>query len=153
LAGPKNQAAELPDLDTLDFTTEELGTKFRLWGAEHGMINIFTASDGHDNNPHEVRKHSAAEYYTRAGFKKFNKEILNYKNDDPHFLEVERGIPTLKTANFVQYVDYVLLNLDVLLRFYDGRFTSLRFLNYIGRQRADAELANIFVNGGKKYLQ
>ncbi|KAI9258319.1 hypothetical protein EDC94DRAFT_586030 [Helicostylum pulchrum] len=51
-----------------------------------------------------------------------------------------------------QYYSYATerIFITVLVRFYDDRFTSLRFLNYIGRQRADAEMVNIFVTGGKK---
>lgn len=40
-----------------------------------------------------------------------------------------------------------------MFRFYDSRFTALRFLNYMGRQQADVEMINIFVTGGKKYLK
>ncbi|KAI8073679.1 hypothetical protein BDF21DRAFT_475067, partial [Thamnidium elegans] len=53
----------------------------------------------------------------------------------------------------MEYVHSVLNNLDILLQFYYHRFTALRFLNYIGKQRAGAEMVNIFVNGGKKYLR
>ncbi|GAA5806845.1 hypothetical protein MFLAVUS_000193 [Mucor flavus] len=75
---------------------------------------------------------------------------------DLRFLEAERQITTYKTANlerFTEYVRSVLDSLDILLRFYDHRFTALRLLNYIGRQCADFEMVNIFVSGGKKYLK
>ncbi|GAA5805581.1 hypothetical protein HPULCUR_011100 [Helicostylum pulchrum] len=156
LAGPKNPDANLPDLDLNDFTPRELNENFCLWGADPGQTNIFTASDGHGDDSHQVRKYSTAEYYTRAGFKKSNKTILNLKNGDEQLSEAERNIATFKTANmevFLLYIHSVLNNIDVLVRFYDDRFTSLRFLNYIGRQRADAEMVNIFVTGGKKYLK
>ncbi|GAA5799348.1 hypothetical protein HPULCUR_004762 [Helicostylum pulchrum] len=148
LAGPKNPDANLPDLDLNDFTPRELNENFCLWGADPGQTNIFTASDGHGNDSHQVQKYSTAEYYTRAGFKKSNKTILNLKNGDEQLSEAERNIATFKTANmevFLLYIHSVLNNIDVLVRFYDDRFTSLRFLNYIGRQRADAEMVNIFV--------
>ncbi|GAA5814021.1 hypothetical protein MFLAVUS_007511 [Mucor flavus] len=156
LAGPKKQESDLPDLALDDFTAEELNERFCLWGVDPGQINIFTASDGHGTDPHQVRRYSAAEYYTRAGFKRTNKVILNLKNNDEQFLQAERAITTFKTANmetFIVYIHSVLNNIDVLSIFYGDRFTSLRFLNYIGRQRADSEMTNIFVTGGKKYLK
>lgn len=156
LAGPRNQDANLPGLELSDFTQEELNENFCLWGVDPGQVNIFTASDGHGDDPHQVRKYSTAEYYTRAGFKQSNKVILESKNGDEQFLRAERDITTYKTANmdtFILYIHSVLNNIDILSRFYGDRFTSLRFLNYIGRQRADAEMVNIFVNGGKKYLK
>ncbi|KAI8082320.1 hypothetical protein BDF21DRAFT_361394 [Thamnidium elegans] len=156
LAGPERQSNKLPNLDVNDFTPEGINERFHLWGVDPGQINIFTASDGHDTDPHQLRKYPTAEYYTRAGLKKTNLHILNYKNADLQFQEAEQRITTHKTANlerFLEYVHSVLNNLDILLQFYDHRFTALRFLNYIGRQRADAEMVNIFVNGSKKYLR
>ncbi|GAA5809482.1 hypothetical protein MFLAVUS_002890 [Mucor flavus] len=156
LAGPQKQAAALPDLEISDFSLEEIGTRFHLWGVDPGQKNIFTASDGHGEEVHQVWKYSAAEYYTRAGFKRTNQRIIDQKNEDGNFLQAERQITTYKTANlqiFILYVHSVLNNLNTLLAFYDDRFTALRFLNYIGRQRADTEMINIFVTGGKKYLK
>ncbi|KAI9348389.1 hypothetical protein BD770DRAFT_386936, partial [Pilaira anomala] len=78
------------------------------------------------------------------------------KNADNNFSQAERNILTDKTSNietFTLYVHSVFNNLGTILPFYDDRFTSLRFLNYIGRQRADAEIINMFVTGGKKYLK
>ncbi|KAG2230439.1 hypothetical protein INT48_009185 [Thamnidium elegans] len=143
LAGPERQSNKLPNLDVNDFTPEGINERFHLWGVDPGQINIFTASDGHDTDPHQLRKYPTAEYYTRAGLKKTNLHILNYKNADLQFQEAEQRITTHKTANlerFLEYVHSVLNNLDILLQFYDHRFTALRFLNYIGRQRADAEM-------------
>lgn len=127
LAGPKKQESDLPDLTLDDFTAEELNERFCLWGVDPGQINIFTASDGHGTDPHQVRRYSAAEYYTRAGFKRTNKVILNLKNNDEQFLQAERAITTFKTANmetFIVYIHSVLNNIDVLSIFYGDRFTS-----------------------------
>ncbi|GAA5808661.1 hypothetical protein MFLAVUS_002054 [Mucor flavus] len=135
LAGPKRQLDKLPDLDLNDFTTEEINENFHLWSVDPGQVNIYTASDGHGTNPHQVRKYSTAEYYTRAGLKITNQHILNYKNANLQLLEAKRQIITFKTANlerFTEYVRSVLNNLNTLLTFYDDRFTALRFLNYIG---------------------
>lgn len=151
-----SQTSDLPDLDLTDFTEDELNTKFKLWGADPGQKTIFTASDGHDNNPHQVRKYSTAEYYTRAGFTRTNKRLEQWKQQDELYLRAERNLLSSKTANIVTfnlYIASVLNNLDHLLRHNNDLFTSTRFLNYIGKKRADAEMANIFISGGKKYLK
>ncbi|GAA5807598.1 hypothetical protein MFLAVUS_000964 [Mucor flavus] len=156
LAGPQKQAAALPDLEISDFSLEEIGTRFHLWGVDPGQKNIFTASDGHGEEAHQVRKYSAAEYYTRAGFKRTNQRIIDLKNEDEKFLQAERQITIDKTAIlqiFILYVHSVLNNLNTLLAFYDDRFAALRFLNHISRQCADAKIINIFVTSGKKYLK
>ncbi|GAA5812669.1 hypothetical protein MFLAVUS_006126 [Mucor flavus] len=61
LAGLKKQMSDLPDLELSDLTAEEISTIFHLWSADPGITNIYTSSDGHDNNAHQVRKYSAAE--------------------------------------------------------------------------------------------
>ena len=78
------------------------------------------------------------------------------KNVNEVYMQAERAITTHKTADLAIYGDYVnsiLTNIHILLPFHDDRFTFLRLLNYIGRQRADAEMVNIFVSGGKKYMK
>ncbi|KAI9364599.1 hypothetical protein BD770DRAFT_378502 [Pilaira anomala] len=115
LAGPRQQQAALPDLDLNDFTGEEINQRFHLWGVDPGLKTIFTASNGHGEDPHQTR------------------------------------LASIET--FALYVHSVFNNLGTILPFYDDRFTSLRFLNYIGRQRANAEIINMFVTGGKKYLK
>ncbi|GAA5811856.1 hypothetical protein MFLAVUS_005302 [Mucor flavus] len=89
LAGPQNQAAAFPDLEISDFSLEEIGIRFHLWGVDPGQKNIFIAPDGHGEEAHQVRKYSAAEYYTRAGFKRTNQRIIDLKNEDGNFLQAE----------------------------------------------------------------
>ncbi|GAA5807717.1 hypothetical protein MFLAVUS_001091 [Mucor flavus] len=74
LAGPQNQTTALPDLEISDFSLEEIGTRFHLWDVDSGQKNIFTASDGHGEEAHQLRKYSAAEYYTCAGLKPFEQD-------------------------------------------------------------------------------
>ena len=68
LARTVSQTADLPDLDLTDFTDDELNANFKLGGVDPGQKTIFTASDGHDDNLHQVRKYSTAEYYTRSDY-------------------------------------------------------------------------------------
>lgn len=87
MAAPKRQTDGLPDLELSDFTAEELNTTFHLWGADPGVKNIYTASDDHGvEDSHQIRKYSTDEYYTRAGYKKTNREIAQIKQDNQELL-------------------------------------------------------------------
>ncbi|KAI8393975.1 uncharacterized protein BYT42DRAFT_477292, partial [Radiomyces spectabilis] len=148
----------LPNLTMDDFTTDKLQGTFQLWGADPGMTEVFVASDGHDENPHQVRKFSTDEFYTVAGFKKTNSKVLNLKRRitilAQSVQEVESGLSGRKTSDkaiFIEHLRNWLPTLHLLLNFYDERFCALRFLNYIGKQRAEAEIVDIFLDGGKKY--
>lgn len=50
-----------------------------------------------------------------------------------------------------QYVEYILTHIQALFRFYNFESAPFRFYGYQGRQRANDEMANILMNGGKKY--
>jgi hypothetical protein len=54
-------------------------------------------------------------------------------------------------AKITNYVKYMLTHLDTLLEFYNYKSAKFRFHNYQGRQRANDELANMLIDGGKKY--
>ncbi|ORE00684.1 hypothetical protein BCV72DRAFT_310753 [Rhizopus microsporus var. microsporus] len=41
--------------------------------------------------------------------------------------------------------------ISCLFRFYDEKSAPFRFYDYQGRQRSNAEMANILISGGKKY--
>lgn len=107
LAGPKKPEVDHVDLSLEDFTPEEISDRFHLWGVDPGQTNIFTASDG-NLIPHQARKYSACEYYTRAGYKKTNINILKFKKADDTFLAAESQISTFKTANLVVFQAYIL---------------------------------------------
>ncbi|CEG65166.1 hypothetical protein RMATCC62417_02003 [Rhizopus microsporus] len=48
-------------------------------------------------------------------------------------------------------VTYALISIPRLFRFYGEKSALFRFYDYQGRQRSNAEMANILINGGKKY--
>jgi hypothetical protein len=59
-----------------------------------------------------------------------------------------------KTANvgiYKMYLTSLFENLPRLLEFYIEQKCAFEFLNYMGRQKAEAEVINIIVTGGKKY--
>ena len=49
------------------------------------------------------------------------------------------------------YVTYALVNIPHSFRFYDEKSAPFRFYDYQGKQRSNVEMANILINGGKKY--
>jgi nitrous oxide reductase len=51
----------------------------------------------------------------------------------------------------VPHIEYILLNLPSLFRFYNFQSASFRFYDYQGRQRSNHEMANFFLNGGENY--
>ncbi|KAI8388813.1 uncharacterized protein BYT42DRAFT_544042 [Radiomyces spectabilis] len=66
----------------------------------------------------------------------------------------EQQLLSLKTSSLqVYHLGLFSINgvLHQLLELYDTQFNELRFLNYKRRQRMQAKMVNIFVNGGRKY--
>lgn len=147
----------LPNLEFEDFTPCELENTFRLWGLDPGQKSVFTAVDGHTNDQHEIRKFSTAEFYTFAGYKRTSRRIEELKNspEHPQIRQAESNLTTSKTARpdiFHTFLQSFYENARVLLNFYSlDIFRELRFHNYVDKQKAEAELVNIFVDGGKKY--
>ena len=127
LVGHVNQEAQNPDLELTDFSTDKLINIFHLWGVDPGQVNIFTASDGHGNGNHEVRRYSAAEYYTRAGFKKTNEKILNMRNSNKEYMQAERAISTHKKADWLDLVTMFVLFLLIFM-FYCHSMMIVSFL-------------------------
>lgn len=62
-------------------------------------------------------------------------------------------MPSPKTASiqrYMSYINYMLQNMDILLNFYNFEAAKLKWLNYVGSQKAIQESVNILLNGGKK---
>lgn len=49
------------------------------------------------------------------------------------------------------HIQYMLANIQALFRFYNQQVTPFGFYDYQGRQRANAEMTNILLTGGKKH--
>jgi hypothetical protein len=49
------------------------------------------------------------------------------------------------------YLIYIMQHMDILLNFYNFETAKLKWLNYIGSQKAIQESVNILLNGDKKY--
>ncbi|CEP17420.1 hypothetical protein [Parasitella parasitica] len=67
---------------------------------------------------------------------------------------IESQIPTAKTVNMTrtkQYIEYILANIQSSFRFYNFQSAPFRFYDNQGKQRANAEMANILLKDGRKY--
>lgn len=65
---------------------------------------------------------------------------------------IETNFPSAKTVNMGKinaYVRYALINIPRLFRFYDEKSVPFHFYHYQGRQRSNAVMVNILINGGK----
>ncbi|KAI8099803.1 uncharacterized protein BX664DRAFT_248954, partial [Halteromyces radiatus] len=135
--------------------TEEMGVfnkHFMLWGLDPGLRDIFVATNGIDGS-NQQRSKSTAEYYTGTGHRKRRLRQQQLKKDNS-ITDIESSIPMAATASpdkWIKRVTYISERLTQLLRFYDGRFTSDKFLAYVGGQKMKEELVNSLVNGGLKY--
>ncbi|KAH8551265.1 hypothetical protein BGW37DRAFT_407646, partial [Umbelopsis sp. PMI_123] len=88
-----------------------------------------------------------------TGSKRRNQK-LQQEMKEAGILRIEESWPTGKTCNIRQYQSYVahlLTNFDELSKFYDISRGKMRFDNFQGVQRSREEMANMLVNGGKKY--
>ncbi|KAI8376107.1 uncharacterized protein BYT42DRAFT_573429, partial [Radiomyces spectabilis] len=121
----RRKLESLPQLAIEDFTTAELDRTFHL-------------CDGHGQQTHQIRRCSTAEFYHNLG--------QQTVTDGRSIADIERDLPSRKSspkANIIRYAQELSQDLDSMLNFYDDRFSSLRFLNYIGKQKAESELVNI----------
>jgi len=69
--------------------------------------------------------------------------------------EIETNIPTSKTVNKEKCKErfrYVFDHLPFLFEFHSFKSASFKFHDYQRKQRSNAEMANILINGGKKNI-
>ncbi|KAG2202323.1 hypothetical protein INT47_010771 [Mucor saturninus] len=116
----------------------EIQAVLGLCCADIGIIDIFVASDGNGYTAYELRSLTTVEYCVEARHKKSGKQ--------EEITTIEANIPTdqnLRLSIYEQHLQYYSTLLEVLLRFENGRFTDLRFVDYQGRQRMDNGLCHI----------
>lgn len=152
-----NDNDRLPFLEPEDFDAEDMEKHFKLWGVDPGERDVFNASDGMGTTRHQLRSFSRKEYYDKSGINKSQKKIIQYKKEEVDGVSIENlesRLSSHKTSSYQKLLAYVISFNDVLQQLlgrYDSRFTLLRFLNYQGKQRMQAEMVNIFIDGGNKY--
>ncbi|KAH8556684.1 hypothetical protein BGW37DRAFT_473671 [Umbelopsis sp. PMI_123] len=131
----------------------EIATYFEVAAIDPGRTQVFTAAYGSGQERHQLRRCSTSEYYSMTGSKRRNQKWQQEKKE-AGILRIEESWPTGKTCNIRQYQSYVahlLNNFDELSKFYDISRGKMRFDNFQGVQRSREEMANMLVNGGKKY--
>ncbi|ORE04868.1 hypothetical protein BCV72DRAFT_188949, partial [Rhizopus microsporus var. microsporus] len=118
-----------------------------------GRTHVFTATIQHEEGNLETRRCSEKERRCYSGVKRKACQIEKLKLRTG-IKTIETGFPSAKTVDMEKtnaYVTYDLINIPRLFRFYDEKSAPFRFYDYQGRQRSNAEMANILINGGKKY--
>ncbi|KAG0169076.1 hypothetical protein DFQ30_003989 [Apophysomyces sp. BC1015] len=142
------QQPPLPDLTMADFIDEDLGN-FRVYGVDPGVTQLFTAED----EQFRVTQFANAEWFAKSGHRKrrWNQQI---RETDTGVTTLESSLPTHKTArptNWHTYCQALFNNFETLTSFYGNQWTNERFLSFLGRQKMENEVVNIFLSGGKKY--
>jgi hypothetical protein len=136
-----------------DFNLAEINNFFLPCSVDPGRKSIFTATVGHNSDSHEIRSCTSKERQCYTGSMRRQAFVNNLKSKRG-IKEIETQIPSPKTLNIdelTKYVNYILTHLDTLFTFYNEKSAPFRFYDYQGRQRANDELANMLIDGGKKY--
>ncbi|KAI8967903.1 hypothetical protein BDF20DRAFT_195597 [Mycotypha africana] len=139
-----------------DFNLAEVGEYFHPITVDPGRNEIFTAAVGFNNinhKNHEIRSCSKSERVTFAGYTKrstYSKKLKERKG----ITSIESSLPSPKVVSkeaYIVYLKYTLQHLQTLFDFYSFKSAQFNFNNYQGKQRADAEVANVLIDGGRKY--
>ncbi|KAG0175781.1 hypothetical protein DFQ28_007765 [Apophysomyces sp. BC1034] len=112
LEKPLGNSDDLPELTTEDFQPWEL-RYMNIWGADPGVSRVYVASNGSsddvyegesdtENEAHEVRTMSAAEYYTKAGFKMTTKRINSAKTTAIHAFKASSSLTIKDDSKWTQ---------------------------------------------------
>jgi hypothetical protein len=136
-----------------DFTDTEIETYFEVAAIDPGRTQAFTAAYGCGQESHQIRRCSTSEYYAMTGSQRRNQKLQSEKRATD-IATIENQWPTGKTSNldrFQLYISHLLENFESLARFYNSTRGKMAFENYQGVQRAREEMANVLINGGKKY--
>jgi hypothetical protein len=136
-----------------DWDTSEIREFFRPCAVDPGVGTLITAAYGFGTLEHEVRTFTNKEYYSVSGSKQRNIR-RNREKVATGISVIESKMPSARTVNETTYSEYVVYffeNWVSLRHFYAFRCAKDSFSNHQGRQQATDEVANILINGGKKY--
>ena len=152
-ARQESDSAALPELEVNDFSPWELRNTFELWGADPGVTQTYVVANGHSDAPHHIKQMSSVEFSTLAGYYLTNARTRTLKVRE-NIQPLESQIATDRTANSEGFNRHLRSFFNVypqVVNFYDERMLKLKFLNYRGKQRAEAEMVEILITGGHKY--
>ncbi|KAI9481627.1 MAG: hypothetical protein EXX96DRAFT_538807 [Benjaminiella poitrasii] len=117
------------------------------------MHSLMKAAIGFNKDIHQIRSCSKAERANFTGEKRrrmFGEKMKETKGNKP----LESNMPTPKTVCDSKYstcLQYVLERLETFFNFYESKSAPFSMYSYQGKQRATEEIANILLDGGKKY--
>jgi hypothetical protein len=147
----------LPDLTMSDISDlSDLPTDLQK---DLDEFDIFEVDPGHRHlvtgvNAQGVRRRfSNNEWYCKSGIlqRRYDQQE---RRKDTGIDQVESRLSTKKTAScdlWISYCQAVFDNMPQFAAFYGTDFANDRFLNYVGRQKMEDEVTNIFVDGDRKY--
>ncbi|KAF7721224.1 hypothetical protein EC973_005086, partial [Apophysomyces ossiformis] len=148
----KERATLDAELTGTDFTEEEITDYFQPCAVDPGRSQVFTATYGCGNSPHEIRRCNTREYYTYTG-SPLGQKVIQAEKKQAGIEAIETDLETGKTQSLELYDTYVrctFQHMNALFAFYGPSKAEERFRNYQGCQRAPEEMVNILTNGGKK---
>jgi hypothetical protein len=124
-----------------------------ICGIDPGRTMVFTAAYENKNGSCQLRRCSTKEYYAYTGSRRHERKQRK-RMDKENITDLFLQIPTSKTttlSDYLLYVTHILKNIKKMFDFNNETTAESRFHLYQGVQRAREELANIIVDGGKKY--
>ncbi|GAA5815664.1 hypothetical protein MFLAVUS_009177 [Mucor flavus] len=144
---------EIP-LELEDFRDEEVQRYFQPCAVDPGRKQVFTSIIHHEEGKQEVRRCSSKERRVYIGSlrRAYHVEKLKASNG---IKIIEANFPSPRTVNngkWDTYVAYALKYAPELFNFYNERSSAFRFHNYKSRQRSNAEMANILLNGAYQLI-
>ncbi|GAA5806839.1 hypothetical protein MFLAVUS_000187 [Mucor flavus] len=134
------------------FRDEEVQRYFQPCVVDPGCKQVFTSIIHHEEGKQEVRRCSSKERSCYTGSLRRADHVEKLKASNGIKI-IETNFPSPRTVNNGKrdtYVSYALKYAPELFTFYNERSSALRFHNYQGRQRSNAEMANILLNGDKE---
>ena len=126
---------------------------FSVTAVDPGRSCVFTAASGCNNGEYQIRRCTRKEYNSLSGSTRMAKQELK-RSEKEGMLETLKSKPTHKTVSLqkhILYLEHMKSNMQHYFTFYRSETAKKRFHLYQGRQRALDEMANILVDGGKKY--
>jgi hypothetical protein len=146
---PDLTMSDISDLSDLPTDLQKDLDHFNVFGVDPGHRHLVTGVNAQGLR----RRFSNNEWYSKSGIsqRRYEQQV---KKKDAGIDRLESTLPTKKTASpdeWILYCQAIFTNMSRLNSFYGTDFTNDRFLNYVGRQKMEGEVANIFVDGGIKY--
>lgn len=135
------------DLTLKDFTLPEVAEKYHPIFVDPGRKSAFTAVSGLNAVSHPIIRCSTKEYYHLTGSTVFSAQQQSLKSQNG-IEGIESSIPTAKTSNperFLDYVQYLLNNINTSFNFYNSSTAKKNASNFIKGGKKRKKLWSIYL--------